>query len=56
MVTAIHVGGVPVDSDQQCGWQECEEKAVVVRGTPWGDLYVCRAHVETPLFDERDSR
>lgn len=53
---AIHVGGVPVDSDQPCGWQECEERAVSVRGTPWGDLFVCESHVDTPLFDEGDGR
>jgi hypothetical protein len=32
-----------------CGWQECEEQAVIVRDTPWGDLHVCSAHEHTPL-------
>jgi len=40
---------------QKCEWQECDAEAVGARETPWGDLMVCRKHVDEPLFgkDER---
>jgi len=32
-----------------CEWQECDEQAVEIRDTPWGDLPVCYEHARTPL-------
>lgn len=40
----------------RCGWggedDQCEDEGVCLRSTPWGEMSVCRTHLEAPIDGE----